>query len=90
MDKTYTDELAGCKVTNTNVILRCDDKGIITCRGPDNNKKHWKKCSERTNPKCPMTLVAEHMKKERQKVSLTRMERLLAVIKSASKGSISK
>lgn len=57
--------MVGCVSTKLNVIIRCDVKGIITCRGPNDNKKYWKKCKNIDSPKCAMSLISNKMREER-------------------------
>ena len=56
---TFEDGEAYCEAVDLTVILRCDIRGLITCRGPENTKRYWKKCASKADDRCAMALMAE-------------------------------
>lgn len=60
---SYKDEGAYCEATDQTLTLRCDVKGVITCRGPDNVRKYQRKCKSNTDPLCAVAIMVEKLRK---------------------------
>ncbi len=82
---SYEDGEAHCKAVELTVILRCDIRGLITCRGPENTKRYWKKCASKADGQCAMALMAEKMRTGRIAGFQEKKERLVDFIKKDTK-----
>ena len=82
---SYEDGEAYCKAVDLTIILRCDIRGLITCRGPENTKRYWKKCASKADGQCAMALMAEKMRTGRIVGFQEKKERLVDFIRKDTK-----
>ena len=82
---SYQDGEAYCEAVDLTVILRCDVRGLITCRGPESTKRYWKKCASKADDRCAMALRAEKMRTGRIAGFQEKKERLVDFIKKDTK-----
>ncbi len=82
---SYQDGDAYCEAVDLTVTLRCDIRGLITCRGPESTKKYWKKCASKADDRCAMALTAEKMRTDRIEGFQEKKERLVDAIKKDTK-----
>ncbi len=85
MSMSYEDGEKYCEAVDLTVDLRCDIRGLITCRGPENTKKYWKKCASKADGQCAMALMAEKMRTGRIAGFQEKKERLVDFIKKDTK-----
>ena len=67
----YKDEIILCAMAGKQVVIRCSlfgkgrqRRGIIICRGPENTKSYWKKCSHGSVRECPALVLQRGVDKE--------------------------
>ncbi len=82
---SYEDGEKYCEAVDLTVTLRCDIRGLITCRGPESTKKYWKKCASKADGRCAMALMAEKMRTGRIAGFQEKKERLVDFIEKDTK-----